>query len=249
MAKEKDQRLDLNAELTRRVRSGRLAASTETVTRVKTVAGDRKAASTKLVPKPPSPAQPKPKASPAAKAGKPAPADGSQRARAFDPRRLKQFVQGLITLGELQGISKDEQYRMAEAGHGLLRSGKLEDAERIFSGLVALDPHDAYFHLALGAIEQRRGALETADAHYTRALACNPVSLPALANRGEIRILAGKVTEGARDLLKVAELDPENLDEATKRAKALIRLVMQELKGKERSSTSHAVKRTHPRRR
>ncbi len=147
----------------------------------------------------------------------------------WDPKKLHQFMMGLITLGELEGISKDEQYEMAKAGHGYFQQAKLEDAKKVFTGLSALDPKDAYFHMMLGAIAQRAGEMERAEGAYNRALELNPFSAPALANRGEIRLLAGNLIEGAQDLLAAIKEDPHLEFEATRRAQATVRVVQQQL--------------------
>ena len=139
------------------------------------------------------------------------------------------FVAGVITLGELEGVTKEQQYEMAKLGHRFIRSGKLKEAKAVFEGLVALDPHDAYFHLALGSIAQRDDDLEAAEERYTRALEINPYSPHALANRGEVRMMQGHMLDGAKDLLKALEEDPDCREEATKRARATIGVVLQQL--------------------
>ena len=136
----------------------------------------------------------------------------------WDPRKLRQFMAGTINLGELEGINRDQQYDMATIGHQLLAQGKLTDAEQIFRGLTALNPSDAYFQLALGAVHQRKEELVEAEAAYTRALALHPKNSPALANRGEIRILAGRLVDGAKDLNDAVLADPEARLPTTKRA-------------------------------
>jgi len=148
---------------------------------------------------------------------------------AWDPRRIRQFLTGVITLGELEGISKQEQYEMAKAGHRHFKQGKLDSARKIFEGLVALDPRDAYFHMTLGAIAQRDNHLAEAEKCYTRALEINPYSAHALANRGEVRMLTGHMADGTKDLLRALEEDPGCKEEATKRARATINMVITQL--------------------
>jgi tetratricopeptide (TPR) repeat protein len=249
-AKEKiaEQR-KMKDELSNALLAGRLAASTETATNVRVpgAAIDKASKEKKAQIPPPSrpkgPAQPptgvvKKKAppGPAGKVAKkpdvkPAPAKKSKaRKVAWDPKRLARFVAGVITLGELEGISKDEQYEMAKLGHRLIKQGKLADAMKVFEGLVALDPRDAYFHMALGSIAQRSDQLEEAEERYTRALAINPYSPVALANRGEVRMMRGRMLEGAKDLMKALEEDPAGTEQATKRARATISVLLQQLR-------------------
>lgn len=251
IAEQRQMKEDLSGALM----AGRLAASTETVTRVRvpgveidkaapkakkgTIPPPRRpkrpgpppAARKKKTPQkkaPPKKAPPKKAPSPAAK--KPA-RKGGKNARkvAWDPKRLAQFIAGVITLGELEGISKEEQYEMAKLGHQLLRQGKLDDAKKVFDGLVTLDPRDAYFHLALGSIAQRGDDLEEAEQRYGRALEIDPYSPHALANRGEVRMMLGRMVEGAKDLMRALEEDPDAVHEGTKRARATIGVVLQQL--------------------
>ncbi len=168
----------------------------------------------------------------------------------YDPKRVEAFVAGYITLGDLEGITKPEQYEMAQVGHAHLVAGRLDKAETIFSGLMALDPFDPYFHLALGSIAQQQGKLEDAETSYTRALKYNPFSASTLANRGEVRVQLGKLEAGAEDLIKAAELDPAGKEQATVRARAtllvlkeqLAKLESEELKLRAKEATDSKVK-------
>lgn len=148
---------------------------------------------------------------------------------AYDPNRVRQFVLGHITLGDLEGISKEEQYDMAKIGYAFLEQNELDRALDMFRGLVALDPYDAYFHTALGAIAQRQERLEDAEKHYTRALEINPFSATALANRGEVRLQLGRLVEGAEDLVRAVQEDPQGREPATRRAQSLAEAVRTQL--------------------
>jgi Flp pilus assembly protein TadD len=136
---------------------------------------------------------------------------------------------GAITLGELEGVTKDQQYEMAKVGHRYLSQGKLDDAKSVFEGLAVLDPYDSYFQLALGAIAQREGDLAEADARYSRAIELNPCSSHALANRGEVRMMGGRLVEGAKDLLRAIGEDPDGREPTTRRARATIAVVLEQL--------------------
>ncbi len=148
------------------------------------------------------------------------------------PERLLAFVQGTITLGELGGVSKAEQTQIAQHGFDHLEQGKLKTAQRIFEGLLALDPRDDYFLLALGTIAQRRARHEEAERLYSQALELAPVSPHALANRGEVRILLGRPSEGTEDLIAAIRADPELTEEATRRASATLKLVRKRVQGR-----------------
>jgi predicted Zn-dependent protease len=129
---------------------------------------------------------------------------------------------GAITLGELQGITKEEQRKIAEQGQIFLGAGQLDDAYTVFRGLLALDPRDPYYHLAIGAIAQERKELEEAEHWYSSALHIRPRMGPAWVNRGEVRILTGRTKLGAEDLMKALELDPTDEHEWTIRARTIL---------------------------
>jgi Tfp pilus assembly protein PilF len=140
---------------------------------------------------------------------------------AYDRQLLNEFVLGNITLGELEGIGKDVQYQIAERGYKLLNAGKLKDAEKIFKGLITLDPFDSYFHTVLGSIHQRQDMKDEAIEEYSRALKVNPFNSTALANRGEIFFQQGRVLEATQDFQAAIENDPECKEPATLRCRVL----------------------------
>ena len=142
---------------------------------------------------------------------------------------MRAFLAGRITLGDLEGITKQEQYQMAEVGHSYLASGKLAEAKTVFEGLLALDPFDAYFHLALGSIAQQDGDLAEAEDRYSRALEINPFSASAMANRGEVRVMQGRFTEGAEDLIRAVQADPQGQEPSTVRARATLNVLREQL--------------------
>lgn len=148
---------------------------------------------------------------------------------AYNPQRVRAFLKGRITLGDLEGITKQEQYQMAEVGHSYLSSGKLDEAKTVFEGLVALDPFDAYFHTALGSVAQQQGDLEAADKRYTRALEINPYSVTAMAHRGEVRVTQGRLSEGTEDLIRAVQADPQGKDPAAVRAQATLNVLRDQL--------------------
>ena len=140
----------------------------------------------------------------------------------WDEKALKRFIKGKITLAELQGFSKETQYKLAELGFNMVSGGKLDEAEKIFRGLVALDPKDPYFLLASGSIAQRKGELQQAEKWYSEALERSHDHAVALANRGEVRLELGKLQEGAEDLIESLKLDPKLEQPTSQRARALL---------------------------
>ncbi len=160
---------------------------------------------------------------------KPAPEDEGKAGRTYNEQHLAKFLMGQMTLGDLEGITKQQQYQIAQVGHAYLSSGKLDEAKKVYEGLLALDPYDAYFHMALGSIAQQKEQYEEAIKRYSRALEINPFSPTAHANRGEIRVMTGQLPEGAEDLVKAIQLDPDMKEPATVRARATVRVLKEQL--------------------
>lgn len=129
---------------------------------------------------------------------------------------------GQITLAEYAGIGKKQLYEIAKQGYQLFSSGKLDEAEVIYSGLVAADPYDSVFHCHLGAVYFRKGEMEKAFDEYSASIRLNIANVDALAARGEIYLQKGELKQGIEDLRKALENDPEAKRPSTQRARALL---------------------------
>ena len=70
---------------------------------------------------------------------------GLEKRVPWDAGKLQAFVEGKLTLAELEGISLEEQFEMATSGHTFLQNDKLADAEKVFLGLTLLNPKQPYF--------------------------------------------------------------------------------------------------------
>lgn len=148
---------------------------------------------------------------------------------AYSPVEIGEWARGNRTLGELQGVSKAEQYQMAEVGYRLLTEGKLKEGKEIFFGLVALDPFDAYFLTCLASAHQQAGDAPMAERLYSRALEINPYNVTARTHRGELFAMSGRLQEAVDELERVLKDDPGGKDAATKRAVVLLRTIQTQL--------------------
>jgi len=66
----------------------------------------------------------------------------------------RQFVDENATLGELKGISPEELEAVYSLGFNYYRTGKYEEAYKIFQFLVLFDHLNAKYWLAVGAVQQ-----------------------------------------------------------------------------------------------
>jgi Flp pilus assembly protein TadD len=135
--------------------------------------------------------------------------------------RLEKFLMGEITWAQLQGLTVDEAYSIAEFGYSLFQEGRYHDARAIFEGLVVANPYDAYFRCMLGAVYQQLDRVEEAMDEYSTAIELDGEQLHAYVNRGELRMKRGDFSAAMDDLKRAVELDPDGRDEAGVRARAL----------------------------
>jgi tetratricopeptide (TPR) repeat protein len=146
------------------------------------------------------------------------------------PQDLAGFAQGRLTLAQLQGVTQHQLNDMAEVGYSLLSQGKLDDARTMFLGLATLNPYDAYYPLALGSIEQRANNLKAAEDHYTRAIGINASIAVAYVNRGEIRIMLGRLGDAIGDFIRAVALSADQPnDPAALRARATLTVLQEQL--------------------
>ncbi|MGA9524109.1 MAG: tetratricopeptide repeat protein, partial [Myxococcaceae bacterium] len=104
------------------------------------------------------------------------------------------------------GFSAADARMISSLAFDLLDAGQIDGAEKIFAGLLALNPKDASIRAALGAVFHKLGRIEDAEAEYEAALAIEPKAVLARVNRGELRLRRGD-TEGVEDLKLAAGED------------------------------------------
>ena len=122
--------------------------------------------------------------------------------------KVSQFLSGHLTLAELEGIPKSDQYEMATVGYTLLTEGRIEGAERVFLGLHALDPYDAYFLTALGSIAQRTGRFEEAEGAWITVLEKMPDHFIARYNLAKCQLRVGKIAEAGENYDRLVASEP-----------------------------------------
>lgn len=111
-----------------------------------------------------------------------------------------QWSQGRVTLKQIVGLSDEELYALASQGYHLFLQGKSEPARVIFEGLVAIDPRNAYYYRALGAIYWRLKEPQKALKQFTYAIRVAPREISSYINRAEIHVALQKFDEARTDL-------------------------------------------------
>jgi type III secretion system low calcium response chaperone LcrH/SycD len=116
------------------------------------------------------------------------------------------FMNGLITLQELEGISDEEMETIYALGYNFFTYGKYDAAKDIFTGLTAYAPYTAHYWRALGAVNQQLKDYVEAIAAYDMAIANDENDVVSFVYRGESQILSGNVNAGVQDLERVLQI-------------------------------------------
>ncbi|MEZ4271946.1 MAG: tetratricopeptide repeat protein [Myxococcota bacterium] len=122
--------------------------------------------------------------------------------------RLRQLAsrwsQGKVTLKQIVGLHDTELFAIASQGYLLFLQGKTESAQVIFEGLVAIDPRNAYYYRALGAIYWRLKQPKRAVKQFTYAIRVAPRDISSYINRAEVYVAARNFPDALSDLRRFA---------------------------------------------
>lgn len=162
---------------------------------------------------------------------------------------IKGFLLGDLTLAQLEGLTAEDLYGMADVGYDLLEEGRLEDARKIFEGLNVYNPFDPYFHSVLASIYQKQDMPDEALRHYESAVELFPEDIHSWTNAGELMLeLSAKYADENEDvsqklfhealcaLERAVELDPAGENAASLRARALIGVVVSAFEARRKAS-------------
>lgn len=132
---------------------------------------------------------------------------------------------GRTSLKAIVGMGDDELYAIANQGYHLFVQGKNEPARVLFEGLVAMDPRNAYYYRALGAIYWRIKEPQLAIRQFTYAIRVSPREISSYVNRAEVYV-AQKQFKLARSDLQFALSTATLKDRAlSSKAKAMLRMI------------------------
>lgn len=118
---------------------------------------------------------------------------------------------------------------IAVFGLNFFEQGKLDDAQTMFNGLIAVDRNNFRGWAGMGAIALAKEPpkLDEAEKFLTVAVQLNPNDPSVRANLGEVFVHQKKFREAAAEFQKALELDPEKRDRGANRARAILRAIQQ----------------------
>jgi tetratricopeptide (TPR) repeat protein len=139
----------------------------------------------------------------------------------FTVENFKKFLFGKITWAQLEGMTMEQAYSIAEFGYTMYQQGRYKDSRTLFEGLVIGNPYDPYFHAMLGAIYTKLDMHEEAAQEFSIAIELDPEDINSYVNRGELLLQHGEFEYAMEDLKAAIDLDPEGKNPASLRARAL----------------------------
>lgn len=135
---------------------------------------------------------------------------------------LHAFLEDRVSIAELQGISKEKLFLLAEAGYVKFKHGRVDEAEKIYQALIMLDHRNAYYHSVMGAIHQRRDRPVEAILEYSRAIQIDKDDISCFVNRGEIYLRHKNYRKAAEDFRQAIVMDTTGLNMWANRSRSLV---------------------------
>lgn len=135
---------------------------------------------------------------------------------------VKRWGRGEVSLKHIAGVSAQELHSIASQGYFFFLQGKLEPSRLIFEGLVALDPRNAYYHRALGAIYWRSNKTDQAMRQFDFAVKVAPKDISNLIGRAEVYISRKEFTKARQDLMNVMKLGQTGQEALLEKAQAMM---------------------------
>lgn len=156
-----------------------------------------------------------------------------QKRKEEDLKKFERFVAGEMTWAEIKGYPKVLLKELSRVAYLKFKTGDFRLAESLFKGLSIIDHSNWYYRAALGAIYQKQKLYEQAIEEYNMALTLNDKEITSLTNRGECYLHLENHQAALKDLRRAVELDPEDKNNWAKRARVLVRKIVEEGHGEE----------------
>ncbi len=138
---------------------------------------------------------------------------------------VDQWSQGRVSLKQIVGLSEEELFAISSQGYFMFLQGKTEPARVIFEGLVAIDPRNAYYYRALGAIYWRLKDAHKALKQFTYAIRVAPREVSSYVNRAEIYVAQKQYQAARSDLSHAIRLSGINDRALANKARAMLRMI------------------------
>lgn len=138
---------------------------------------------------------------------------------------VDEWSHGRTSLKKIVGMGEDELYAIANQGYHLFVQGKNEPARVLFEGLVAIDPRNAYYYRALGAIYWRVKEPQLAIRQFTYAIRVAPREISSYVNRAEVYVAQKQFNLARSDLQFALSTATRNDKALINKARAMLRMI------------------------
>ena len=158
----------------------------------------------------------------------------------YSPDRIRKFLLGELSARDFNEFTGPQMLKLAVMGFTQYEQGRYPEAQAIFESLIFLDPKEAYYQIALGAVFLAQEDLELAEKALSVAIALNTTEVAAFVNRGEVFLRTGRIVLAAKDFKRAVELDPQGKEPLTQRARMLAGAALQMLRKAKAKKTGGA---------
>ena len=124
----------------------------------------------------------------------------------------KKLFQDGATLGELKGVTRRELNAVYQMGLGFYKTGRFDDAEKVFTFLVMFDHLESKYWLALGAVQQVKKDFKGAVASYAYASFLDLENPKPQLHAAECYLALGDKANAASALEALNEYCPKDTD-------------------------------------
>ncbi|MBR6021603.1 MAG: SycD/LcrH family type III secretion system chaperone [Kiritimatiellae bacterium] len=124
----------------------------------------------------------------------------------------RKFVNDYATLGELKGISREELEAVYSLGFTHYRTGRYEDASKLFQFLVLFDHLNPKYWLALGAVQQVAKDYKAAVSSYAYASFLDLENPKPQFHAAECFLALGEKENAASAIIALEQYCPKNTE-------------------------------------
>ena len=131
--------------------------------------------------------------------------------------RVAEFLQGHASVANLFNVTPERLRQLVEHGYTQFKTGRYDDAAKIFHVLTFLEWNNPYYHSMRGSILQRQKKDGEAVAEFSQAIKLSPVDVVSWVGRAEVFLRHGHLDYAQHDLneaLKLKDADPKVLAHA-----------------------------------
>jgi tetratricopeptide (TPR) repeat protein len=141
---------------------------------------------------------------------------------AVSPELVEKMAKKEAVPAQVLGVSTHEQKVLALLAHDALGKRKLARAEKMFHGLVTLNPTSNLGHTGMGKVYQAQGKTDEALRSFDEALKCFPSDVDAMLGKAELLIGKRQKKAALPLLLQIVYIDQRQIEPAGATARQLL---------------------------